>query len=223
MKKLLYCVLLVGVCGVMSGSQDKTDYGVAPPVDLSLNLEIVQQSYCNLGDEEFIVGMEVKLKFTNISDHNVILSRKIENPVTVRAAKTAEAGKNHDFESDPNADFFTAHMPPSAPRFGKSPEAKYFVTLAPKESYETTVQSGLTALFDAALAPKHKGLLTRGAHVLQLGVNVWPYDWPYFTARTDKEVLAKRWRNFGRLETGFIYSDFLPFTIPEKFESPRCK
>jgi hypothetical protein len=223
MKKVLYCVLLVGVCAVLSRSQEKTDYGIVPPVDLSLNLEIVKQSYCHVSDEDFNVEMKVKLKFTNISDHNVILSRKIENPTTVRAAKTVEAGKNHDFEYDPTVDFFTARMPPDAPRFGKTPDPKYFIILAPKETYETTVRSGVFALADASMAARHKGLVTKGNHVLQLGVNVWPYEWPSFSSTTDKNVLAKRWASYGRLETGWIYSDFIPFTIPETFENPQCK
>lgn len=222
-KKFLYCVLLVALYGISISAQDKTDSGVVQPVDLSLTLEILKQSYCHLSDEYFTVDMDVRLRFTNVSDHNVILSRKIENPTIVRAAKTAEAGKNHDFEADPNADFFTANMPPNAPRFGKTPDPKYFAILAPKETYEITVPAGIMAMEDAVLAQKHKGLLTKGDHVLQLGVNVWPYEWPYFTSRTDKNVLAKRWAGYGRLETGFIYSDFLPFTVPQTFENPPCE
>ena len=222
MKKLFYCVLLVSLCGALSRSQDNADHGVVPPIDLSLTAEILKQSYCRVNSQDFSVEMDIKLRFTNVSDHNVILSRKIENPVIVRAAKTVEAGKNHDFEFNPNSDFFAARMP-DAPRFGITPDAKYLIILAPKETYETTVQSEVVALVDASMAAKHKGLLIKGDHVLQLGVNVWPYEWPYFTARTDKSVLAKRWSSYGRLETGFIYSDFVPFTIPKTFENSPCK
>jgi hypothetical protein len=219
MKKLLFCLLPVVLCAVLGRSQDKSDYGVVPPLDLSLTLEITNQSYCHVSDEDFMVNMEVRLRFTNVSDHNVILSRKIENPSIVRAATTLDAGKNHDFEYDPIVDFFTAKMPPDAPRFGKTPDLKYFIILAPKETYETTVQSGIATLQYGY----RKGLLSKGDHVLQLGVNMWPYDWPYFTARTDKDVLSKRWASYGRLETGFIYSEFLPFTVPETFENPPCE
>jgi hypothetical protein len=52
---------------------------------------------------------------------------------------------------------------------------------------------------------------------------MWPYEWPYFTERTNKDVLSKRWASYGRLETGFIYSEFLPFTVPETFENPPCE
>lgn len=190
--------------------------------DLSLRAEIIKQSYCHVDDESFSVRIDIRLRFANVSDHSVVLSKRIEKPPIVRVAKNVEDAVSGDFEYDPHPDYFTSELPRS-PRFGEKPDAKYFVTLAPGNSYEVRSSSGVIGATSAARAHRGSGLLAQGTHVLQLGVGTWPYEWPYFESSTDVKQLSERWSKYGHLANGLIYSDFVSFTIPDKFDNPPCK
>jgi len=64
-------------------------------------------------DEAFTVRMDIKLRFTNVSEHPVILAKWVESPPIVRAARTIEDAEKGDFEYDPNVDYFPTELPPS--------------------------------------------------------------------------------------------------------------
>jgi len=161
-------------------------------------------------------------KGLDVSEHPVILAKRVESPPIVRAAKTIEDAEKGDFEYDPNVDYFPTELPPS-PRFGEKPDEEHFITLAPEQSYEARVISGVFGATVAAKARKGSGLLAKGSHVLQLGVGAWPYQWPYFASSTDVKELSERWIKYGHLASGFVYSDFVPFAIPDTFDNPPCK
>ena len=103
-----------------------------------------------------------------------------------------------------------------------APSPKLFVILAPGQSFETTVKTGVFAATDTAEANGKNGLLAKGSYVLQVGIHTWPYDWPDFTAKMDARKLKMRWAKYGELATGLVYSDFAPLTIPGRFEGPTC-
>lgn len=230
MRILLRCVLLTcfGTCGPLQSQsvqlepRQQTTNTLHQEVDLSVKAEIITQSYCHVDDESFAVRMEIKLRFTNVSDHPVILAKLVESPPIVRAARTTADAQKGDFESNPNVDYFVSELPPS-PLFGEKPDAEHFVTLPPEQSYEATVISGVLGATAAAKARKGSGLLANGNHVLQLGVGTWPYQWPYFANRTNVKSLSERWSRYGHLANGFVYSDFVTFTIPNKFDNPPCE
>jgi hypothetical protein len=190
--------------------------------DLSVKAEIITQSYCHVDDEAVIVRMDIKLRFTNVSEHAVILAKRVESPPIVRAARTIDDAEKGDFEYDPNVDYFPTELPPS-PEFGKKPDEEHFVILVPQQSYDARVTSGVFGATVAARAGKGSGLLAKGSHVLQLGVGVWPYQWPYFATTTDIKELSERWSKYGHLAYGFVYSDFVAFVIPDTFDNPLCK
>jgi hypothetical protein len=189
--------------------------------DLAVNAEILKQTYCHTDLETFSVQISIKLRFTNVSDHNVIISRTIENPAIIRVAKTLEDAHKGDFEFNPNYDDFPGKLPP-APQFGTNPDPKYFAILAPKASYETTVTSVVVGAVDVPRPPRRLGVLLKGDHVLQLGVSTWPYQWPDFVSSANTQELAERWAADGRLATNTVFSNFAHFNIPEKFANPRC-
>src|SRR5689334_1177249 len=139
--------------------------------DLSVSLEIVKQSYCHVDLDSFSVKMDVKVRFKNVANQPVILSRQIKSPRIIRVSKSVEAAKNGNVEYEPHIDEFTREIP-SLPKFGNLPDAHRFIVLKPGESYEVTVPSGV---FGTMKPAGGRGLLARGTHVLQLGVSTWPY------------------------------------------------
>jgi hypothetical protein len=223
---LLTCFYVTCVPLQCQSAQDEPSQRTTKPIhqkrDLSVKAEIITQSYCDVDEESFTVRMDIKLRFTNVSEHPVILAKRVENPPIVRAARTIENAEKGDFEYDPNVDYFPTELPPS-PRFGEKPDEEHFITLAPEQSYEARVVSGVFGATVAAKARKGAGLLAKGSHVLQLGVGVWPYQWPYFASSTDVKELSERWIKYGHLASGFVYSDFVAFAIPDTFDNPPCK
>ena len=189
--------------------------------DLAVVADIVGLTYCRADAEAFGVKMDIRLRFTNVSNHPVILARSIESPQLVRVAKNTRDAQNGDFEYDPDSHYLTSELP-SSPQFGDRPDAKYFVTLLPNQSYEATVASWVAGAEHAAKGGKGTGLLPKGSHVLQLGVNTWPYQWPYFTSPLSAKQLSERWKKYGHLASGWVHSAFVPFVIPEQFDNPPC-
>ena len=182
---------------------------------------MIAQSYCHVDDESFSAFLDLRLRFTNISDHAVILSRRIESPVIVRAARDAQAGKDGDFLYSPDAHFYVAELP-NSPSFGDVPDSNLFVILAAGKSFETIVHSGVLGAKGGANDTTVHGLLSKGSYVLQVGVSTWPYRWPYFNREEDVHELRKRWIRYGELSNELVFSDFAPFTLPEHFKNPRC-
>lgn len=217
----LNCTRALPPVEVGTDHKHESDESIHREKRLSVSARIVKQSYCHNDDEVVSIRMQVALRFTNTSENPVILAKLIESPPIVRAAMNAESAERADFESDPIFDFFPTKLP-DAPQFGKSPDPKYFVVLAPQETYETTVDSGVFGWTGASQARKESGLLPKGDHVVQFGVGVWPYDWPYFARHITSDQLSKKWRKYGYLAHGFAYTNFVPFTIPEHFDNPFC-
>lgn len=228
--KLLCCVMsLCWLWGVCLRAQTESPLHASQVTnggdyanDLSLNAEVFNQTYCHVDLDTFSVQMLIKLRFTNVSDHNVILSRRIESPAIVRVAKTVQDAQSGTFEYNPTIDYFP-HKISAGPRFAKNPDSRLFITLSPKESYETTVTTAVVGAVDKSRVPKMRGLLDKGSHVLQLGVSTWPYQWPHFKTSADSQDLAKRWRPVGHLVTSTLFSDFAHFIIPDVFQNPQCK
>lgn len=150
---------------------------------LTAQIQVIRQSYCHADDEAFTANLKLRLTFTNNSEHVAILSRKVEPPTIVRVALTAEAGKNGDFvyASDPH---FTVAELPDGPRFGATPDPKLFILLSPGEKSETEVPAAVFRASEPGTVKSGNGLLTKGNYVLQVGVQTWPYEWPYFSVES---------------------------------------
>jgi len=186
--------------------------GQSQDSDLTVNLKIISQKYCHNDNVSFSVLMEVRLRFTNKSNNPVILSRWIINPLIVRVAKTPDLGSFGVFED--NA-IYEGEVGKPYPHFGGHPDAKKFIVLSPGDSYDTIVQSGVVG--KNSPIPEY-GMVTKGTHYLQLGISTWAY----LTSPREKSDLASAWSHFGKLATGIVYSEYVPFVIPENFSNPRC-
>jgi hypothetical protein len=204
----------------MDSRQNPDEDEIAKYVEKSLrvHVEVVRQSYCRVDDGALSASLDVTLRFTNSSERPVILSRKIESPNIVRVARDADAANKGEFLYAPDVMFAMAELPPDAPPFGPAPDPKLFILLAPRQSFETEVKTGVLGVTKA----KGNGLLAKGSYVLQVGVSTWPYEWPNFSSKTDAQELKQRWNQYGNLATGLVYSDLAPFTLPERFKNRRC-
>lgn len=180
---------------------------------LSATFTILAQRYCHVDDESFVAMFDVRLHFTNVSGSPVILSRRIDNTDLVRVAKSVETGETGQFEYAPNPDRFTTKNP-SNPPTGDAPNGEYFIILNPRQSYDVTIH---TNLFGTKEPTSGHGLISRGAHVLKLGVSTWPYY-----GYEDVQNLRKKWARFGDLQLGIVYTNFVPFEIPKKFKNLPC-
>jgi hypothetical protein len=223
---LSFCLVLVALGTSPRFSQNRTPESAGEAklkVDDTLKIEakVVGQKYCHVDSETFSVLLSLKIKFTNVSDHPVILARKIVDPPIVHVAQSIETAEKGEFEYDPNYDYFPQELP-VPPRFGDAPDAKHFVVLSRTETYEAMTSTYVVGAFAVSFANKRGPFLEKGSHVLQVGVEVWPYQWPHFRSDGNTHDLELRWETYGHLANGIVYSDFVPFTIPDQFENPQC-
>lgn len=182
---------------------------------LSASLRIISQSYCHVDNQSFDVHMKIQVRFTNVLDRPVILSRKIDPPTVVRVAKTADEGKARKFEYAPNADRFVAENP-SNPPTGDAPDPRYFIVLTHGESFDVTTFTTVVATKEDS---SWQGDFVRpGVHVIQLGMSTWPYY-----GYDDVDELANKWAMIGSLHHGVVYTDFVNLNVPKKFKNPRCR
>jgi hypothetical protein len=223
MRRMSILLLFLGGLGFAQHAIAQMDDALARPTEklLTAHVEVVSQTYCHVDDESFVANLNLRLQLINSSGNPVILSRKIEPPPIVRAARDLQSGEKGDFVFAPEGHFAVAELP-KGPSFGDAPDIKLFVLLAPGEKFEALVPAGVFGANDAANT-KGNGLLAKGSYVLQVGVYTWPYEWPYFDVKTSSKELKQRWIKYGDLATGLVYSDFAPFTLPEHFKNPRCK
>jgi hypothetical protein len=201
---LLACVL----AGVSQGCRSQVS---APPA-LTVHAEVLRQAYCPIDGEFFSVRLSLKLRFTNHSAENMILARRMEDPLIIRGAKDAEAFARGEFEFDPA---FDVYRPPRSGkrRFGKAPDDNKFVILGPGKSYDTLAQDSFAASRQPA-----PGFLASGNHVIQVGIATWPLKYQ----QADPTVTQGQWARFGRLQSETLFSDLLPLVIPAGVAGSGC-
>jgi hypothetical protein len=218
---LFICLTLVFSGGVAASFGPGQERAASPPSErngamsnaLSAKVQILSQTYCHVDDDSFSVLLNVQVRFTNVSNQPVILSRRIENAETARVATSNTAGELGQFESAPQTDRFVKENLPNPPVDGP-PNPEYFIILAPGQSYDTKISAAVPATRESKA---QHGLLSPGEHVLQLAVSTWPYY-----GFEDGGGLRRKWAQFGDLQVGLIYTSFVPFRIPVKFRNPRC-
>jgi hypothetical protein len=192
-------------------------YQTAPvEPDLSASAEIINQDYCRVTPEDHAVHFSVRLTFTNVSKHRVILAREVERPPVVNVARNSDDGQKGKFEYTFGADLITGVS--TLPQFGDLPDETYFIILLPGRTYEATVAASILVSEKSVNTGKGPG----GDHVLQIALNTLPYQSGIYTNPVDARQLSLRWSKYGHLASGWIYSDFAPFSLPEAFDDAVC-
>jgi hypothetical protein len=169
MRKKSILLLLIGGLSLAQHAKAQIADALARPTEklLTTHVEVVNQSYCHVDDESFVASLNLRLQFINSSGHPVILSRKIEAPPIVRAARDLQSGEKGDFLFAPEVHFAVGALP-NGPSFGDAPDIKLFVLLAPGEKFETLVPANVFGANDATKTKKGNGLLAKGSYMLQV-------------------------------------------------------
>ena len=130
MLKATIVLFLIGSLGFAQQAKAQTHDALARTTEkpLTAHVEVLNQSYCHVDDESFVATLYLRLQLINSSRHSVILSRNIEPPNIVRAARDLESGEKGDFLFAPDAHSAIAELP-NGPVFGDAPDMKLFVVL----------------------------------------------------------------------------------------------
>lgn len=177
--------------------------------------EVVSQSYCELSKgSEFSLGGRVRLRLTNESKENLIVSRHfLSGPYAIKVARdSAEMAAGH-YEYKPIIDWTVEVIGPDGkPAEPLLPEAPIeespgadFEILKPSEYIEGNVDLNIFPISEQPTRSK----LGAGSHVFRYTIG----GWNTYTDREEK--YRTRWRKFGWLIYEAIQTEPIPLSIPD--------
>jgi hypothetical protein len=200
---LLFLALFVIACSAQSASAQSQK-------QLELTTEIVEQSYCSIGQKTSL-QLRLKLRYTNVSSQRLIVYRghdlffqtkiRPENPPATASSDVLLLNMRYFDEELERID-------------ARSP-SRVFVKLAPGASFERELMTGV-GVADNSAAPSENTVLP-GAQVLQLIVSTW-YQSPKLA-----DKLRQQWQREGLLWSQPLYSVPLKLTIEKPPTIPPCR
>jgi len=198
--RILTLVLLLSLLTFLGSANSRLVDGQP----LRATVSIVGTRYCSAGDPDtFAVWLDLRIKYTNLTDVNLILDREIGKAwYGQKVARSLHDLADGLYESNPNIDWMPQDHLPVKPSLGR-PDAD-FVILSPGESFESQAQPSVIAEYEGRKIPS---VVTSGVHVFQMDLSAW--DRP-----GNPSQFAKSWRKFGKLVTGTVVTQPLTITIP---------
>ncbi len=200
---LLFVALFVIACSAQSASAQSQK-------QLELTTEIVEQSYCSIGQKTSL-QLRLKLRYTNVSSQRLIVYRghdlffqtkiRPQNPPTTASSDVLLLNMRY-FDEEPER--IDAHAP-----------GRVFAKLAPGASFERELLTGL-GVTDESTAPSST-TLRPGPHILQLIVSTW-YQSPKLA-----EKLRLQWQREGFLWSQPLYSVPVKLNIEKPSALPSCR
>jgi hypothetical protein len=179
-----------------------------PP--LKIDAEILQQRYCPFDKNTYTIKFTVRTRFTNQSDHKIILSRRVGG--SLRDGFVASDAKNlilgiYEYNSDfSHADGTVVYLGVETPERFIAPDST-FAILAPGESIRNAAYYWADSAGALPGSTPNHATLQPGDHVLS--VTLWP--WSHKPGPTE---IKKKWEPIGEL----IYYPFktgpIPFHLP---------
>jgi hypothetical protein len=179
---------------------------------LKIDAEILQQRYCSSGDKTtYTIRFTVRTRFTNQSDHKIILSKGVGGGVMFHGAVASDAKNlasgNYEYNSNLSiSDGTVVYLHPETPEQFNSPDSS-FAILAPGESIRNAGYCWADHAGALPGATPRGGTLQPGDHVLSL--TLWPWS-----HKPDPIEIHKKWEPIGEL----IYYPFktgpIPFHLP---------
>ncbi len=177
---------------------------------LKLESKIVSQYYCR-GDADLDrLTLNLNLKYTNVGSETIILSRDSSEigQMLVSMDDNGVIGKR---EASPVFTWMS-----SGKRTATTADwNRLFVTLKPKETYETKTVAGIFVFRENS--SDIDGGVGNGKHFLQLRVSNW------YGSAENADQLQKSWKNRGKLWTDSIMSEPMRFTVVPKRRLVKCR
>ena len=199
----LLVALLVIACSAQSASAQSQK-------QLELTTEIVEQSYCSIGQKTSL-QLRLKLRYTNISSQRLIVYRghdlffqtriRSENPPATASSDLLLLNMRY-FDEEPE-------------RIEARSPGRVFAKLAPGASFERELLTGI-GVTDESTA-NSSTTVRPGPHILQLIVSTW-YQSPKLA-----EKLRQQWQREGFLWSQPLYSVPLKLNIEKPSAAPSCR
>ena len=208
----LLCVIIVLSClRMLSPLQDQESKMNGLTATVSQSGEQHCKSYPHL----FAVFIHLSIKYTNSSNHPIIVARMpMINRERVSLSRVAFGQEKFIYSPRPYG------VTPGEPKpllFGKQPDADRFMILAPGAEYRTSAWTEVLAdLTKDQHATMHSGPLA-GRYVMQVYVHPWPYD-PTVAAQ-----VAETWKKWGSLAYRRVPSNIFDITLPKEKSGTSCE
>ena len=200
--KALFGALILGLAAQIASAQS--------PTQVQLTAEILEQSYCSV-NAEITLQLKIKLRYTNLSTHPVILYKGHDLFFQTKIRRDAdEAGQTYQVHMM-NMHYFDEEFE----RINARSPSKVFVTLGPNQSFERQLIKGVGVTDPANV--RSSTTVFPGEHTLQLIVSTW-YQSPKLA-----DELRQQWRRKGILLSQPLTSVPLRLVVDKPAAAPRCR
>ena len=181
------------------------------PPRLQLRTTIIDHKYCKADEELDVLQMDLRLKFTNTSNQDIVLYRYSDRVSRVMVGQSQEDVAANRFEINAS---FTLVTAPAKEHFTTQAFNKLFVVLRPGTSYETKTRVGVFLV--RGKEKSITGTVGAGEHVLLIEVPTWP------GLDGGAKELPKAWRRRGVLFSEPIISEPMSFKVERDRKIVSC-
>lgn len=220
MKRLcLLFVYLFCVRGLLVSEAQSSDQVPAAPAQISsgnqlrlmrLTTSIRGQKYCRADEELDVLQFDLRLKFSNVGNQNIILYKYSDQASRVMVSRSPQDAAAVRFEINAS---FTLVTAPAPKNFKRPPFSRLFVILPPGASYQTRTKIGV--LLVRGDAKPITGTVAAGEHVLLIEVPTW-------TGTQRANELRHRWARRGFLWSEPLISEPMPFKVEKERTVVDC-
>ena len=180
------------------------------PTEVQLTAELLEQTYCTV-NTEISLQLKIKLRYTNLSPHPVILYRGHDLFFQTKLRSEPDAAGRTYQVLLLNMHYFDEEFE----RISARSPSKVFVTLAPNQSFERQLIKGIGVTDQSK--ERSSTSVYPGEHTLQLTVSTW-YQSPKLA-----EQLREQWRRKGVLVSLPLTSLPLKLVVEKPTTSPTCR
>lgn len=182
-----------------------------PTSQLQLTAEILEQTYCSVRAEAISLELKIRLRYTNLSPHPVILYKGHDLFFQTKIRSEPDAtGRSYQVHLI-NMHYFDEEFE----RIDARSPSKVFVTLAPNQSFERQLTKGIGVTEQSK--ERSSTSVYPGGHTLQLIVSTW-YQSPKLA-----EQLRQQWRRKGFLWSQPLSSVPLKVVVEKPAAAPPCR
>ena len=177
---------------------------------LELTTEIVEQSYCSIGQKTSL-QLRLKLRYTNLSSQRLIVYKGHDLFYQTKIRSDQNSGAPSSEVLLLNMRYFDEELE----RIDARSPGRVFVKLAPGGSFERELITGVGVANNSATLSDTT--VTPGPHTLQLIVSTW-YQSPKLA-----EKLKQQWQREGLLWSQPLYSVPLKLSVEKPATTTPCR